>query len=135
MSEIPALLTKARRYLKSAELLLQDGDYESSASRTHYAMFYSAEAALLTKDLTFSSYRGVIGAFGEHFIKTRVFPREFGRELNRAFEMRQLGDYESTPVVSDEDARELLAQGKEFCIAIEHWIEALRGESNCGLQT
>jgi uncharacterized protein (UPF0332 family) len=95
MSEVQALLTKARRYLKSADLLLADGDYESAASRTYYAMFYSVEAILLTKNLTFSSHRGVIGAFGEQFIKTGVFPKELGRELNRAFEMRQLGDYES----------------------------------------
>ncbi len=42
MSEIPALIAKARRYLKSAELLLQDGDYESSVSRSHYAMLWSS---------------------------------------------------------------------------------------------
>ncbi len=123
MSEVQALLAKAHRYLKSAELLLADGDYESSVSRTYYAMFYGAEAALLTRNLTFSSHRGVIGAFGEQFIKTGVFPKELGRELNRAFEMRQLGDYESTSAVSDEDARELLARGREFCAVIEQWIQ------------
>jgi uncharacterized protein (UPF0332 family) len=127
MSQVPALIAKARRYLRSAELLLRDGDYESSVSRSYYAMFYSAEAALLTKDLTYSSHKGVIAAFGEQFIKTDVLPRGLGRELNRAFEMRQLGDYESTPVVSDEDARELLAQGKEFCSAVERWLDTLRG--------
>ncbi len=124
MKEIKALIAKAQRYLKSAELLLHDGDYESSVSRTYYAMFYCAEAALLTKGLTFSSHKGVIAAFGEHFIKTAVFPKEMGRELNRAFEKRQLGDYEYTSAVSDEDARELLAQGNEFCRAIEGWIGA-----------
>ena len=114
MREVEALLVKAQRYLRSAELLLEDGDYESSVSRTYYAMFYCAEAALLTKDLTFSSHRGVIAAFGEHFVKPGLFPREMGRELNRAFEKRQLGDYESAFVISDEDARYLLAAGREF---------------------
>jgi uncharacterized protein (UPF0332 family) len=38
MKEIKALVAKAQRYLKSAELLLQDGDYESSVSRTYYAI-------------------------------------------------------------------------------------------------
>jgi uncharacterized protein (UPF0332 family) len=64
--------------------------------------------------------------FGEQFVKTGVFPKEMGKELNRAFEKRQLGDYEFTPVVSDEDARELLAQGKEFCNMIEQRIGSLR---------
>ncbi len=126
MSETLALIAKAQRYLKSADLLLQDGDYESSVSRTYYAMFYCAEAALLTKNLTFSSHKSVIAAFGEHFIKPGVFSREMGRELNRAFEKRQLGDYESTPVVSDEDARELLTHGREFCAVAEQWINRLQ---------
>ncbi len=124
MKEIKALIAKAQRYLKSAELLLQNGDYESSVSRTYYAMFYCSEPALLTKGLTFSSHKGVIAAFGEHFIRTAVFPKEMGRELNRAFEKRQLGDYEYTSAVSDEDARELLARGNEFWRAIEGWIGA-----------
>jgi uncharacterized protein (UPF0332 family) len=44
MSEIPALLAKAQRYLRSADLLFRDEDYESSVSRTYYAMFYCAQA-------------------------------------------------------------------------------------------
>jgi uncharacterized protein (UPF0332 family) len=123
MSEISALIIKAQRYLKSADLLLQDGDYESSVSRTYYAMFYSAEAALLTRSLTFSSHKSVIAAFGGQFIKAGVFPKEFGRELNRAFEKRQLGDYESTSAVSAEDARELLVHAREFCSAIKQWVK------------
>jgi uncharacterized protein (UPF0332 family) len=126
MSEIPALIAKAQRYLKSADLLFRDGDYESSVSRTYYAMFYCAQAALLTRNLTFSSHKSIIAAFGEHFVKTGVFPKQMGRELNRAFEKRQLGDCEFTSVVSDEDAGELLARGKEFCNAIKQWIESLR---------
>ncbi len=126
MSEIPALFAKAQRYLKSANLLFQDGDYESCVSRIYYAMFYCAQAALLTRNLTFSSHKSVIAAFGEHFVKTGVFPKQMGRELNRAFEKRQLGDYEFTSVVSNEDAGELLIQGKEFCDTVKEWIDGLR---------
>jgi uncharacterized protein (UPF0332 family) len=126
MSEISALLAKAQRYLRSADLLFRDGDYESCVSRTYYAMFYCAQAALLTRSLTFSSHKSVIAAFGEHFVKTGVFPKQMGRELNRAFEKRQLGDYEFTTVVSDEDARELLARGQEFCDAVQQWTESSR---------
>jgi uncharacterized protein (UPF0332 family) len=125
MSEIAALITKAQRYLRSADLLFRDGDYESCVSRTYYAMFYCAQAALLTENLTFSSHKSVIAAFGEHFVKTGVLPKQMGRELNRAFEKRQLGDYESTPVMSNEDAGELLAYGKEFCNAVKEWLDSL----------
>lgn len=122
MTETTALIQKAKRYLKSAQLLLEDKDYESSVSRTYYAMFYAAQAVLLTKNLSFSSHKGVISAFGEHFVKTGTFPKKMGRELNRAFEKRQIGDYEYTFVVSNEDAEQMLQSGKEFVNTITRWL-------------
>jgi uncharacterized protein (UPF0332 family) len=104
MKEAESLVKRATRYLKSAKILLEEKDYESSVSRTYYAMFYSAQALLLLKGLSFSSHKGVISAFGEHFVKTGIFSKEMGRELNRAFEKRQLGDYEHTFVISKEEA-------------------------------
>jgi uncharacterized protein (UPF0332 family) len=123
MKEVSALIERARRYLKSAEILLRDGDFESSVSRVYYAMFYSVQAALLTKKLSFSSHKGVISAFGEHFVKTGVFPKEMSRELNRAFEKRQIGDYEYTFVVSADEADAMLGSGKEFVDRIADWLK------------
>ena len=37
-----------------------------------------------------------------------------GKELNRAFEKRQLGDYEYTFVISKREAEEMLKSGKKF---------------------
>ncbi len=123
MKEIADLIKRSKRYLKSAEMLLDDNDCDSSVSRTYYAMFYSAQAVLLTKNLSFSSHKGVISAFGEHFVKPQTFPKEMGRELNRAFEKRQLGDYEYTFVISEDEAREMLRNGKDFVDKITVWLE------------
>ncbi len=79
MKEIDTLIKRSKRYLESAGILLESGDYESSVSRTYYAMFYSVEALLLREGLSFSSHKGVISAFGERFVKTGVFPREMGQ--------------------------------------------------------
>ena len=123
MREAASLIERAKKYLKSSRMLLVDGDYESSVSRAYYAMFYSAEAVLLIENLSFSSHRGVISAFGEHFVKTDIFPRAMGRELNRAFEKRQLGDYEYTFVISEDEAREILDQSKHFVASVIPYLE------------
>ncbi len=94
MNEIESLLKRAKKYLRTAKKLIDDKDYESSVSRSYYSMFYCAEAVFLTKGLSYSSHKGVMSAFGEHFVKTNIFPRELSKELYRAFEKRQLGDYE-----------------------------------------
>jgi len=123
VSEIESLMERAKRYLESAEMLYGNSDYESSVSRSYYAMFYSAQAALLTKKLSSSSHKGVISAFGEHFVKTGTFPKEMGRELNRAFEKRQIGDYEYRFVISKEEAKAILESGKNFAENISRYLK------------
>jgi len=125
VKEIKMLIERAKRYLKSATILLKEGDYESSVSRTYYAMLYGAQAVLLIKNLSFSSHKAVISAFGEQFVKTGIFPKEMGRELHKAFEKRQIGDYEYTFIISKEEADEMLNNGKRF---IEEIIKYLKKE-------
>jgi hypothetical protein len=127
MKETQALLERARRYLKSAALLLDDGDYESAVSRAYYAMFYAAEAVLLTETLASSSHKGVLSMFGERFIKTGELPREMGRELHRAFEKRQLSDYEYTFVISQEEAEQVLSSGQQFVAQILEYLSDQEG--------
>jgi uncharacterized protein (UPF0332 family) len=86
LSEIKALLAKAEKYLQSADLLLKAGDYDSSVSRSYYAMLYATHSLLLTKNLAVSSHKGSITIFGKHFVKSGIFSREMSKKLTRAFE-------------------------------------------------
>lgn len=78
---------------------------------------------LLTKNLSFFSHKAVISAFGKHFVKTGIFPKEMGKELNRAFEKRQLGDYEYTFVLSRTEAEEMFKSGKNFVEKIIQYLK------------
>lgn len=104
--------------MKSAQLLLDDGDIDSAISRIYYAMFFCAEAMLLTKNLSFSSHKGVISAFGEHFIKTGLLDKKLGREFNRAFEKRQVSDYGCQCVIGADEAKQMLQSGDYFVNSI-----------------
>ncbi|MCK4615013.1 MAG: HEPN domain-containing protein [Thermoplasmata archaeon] len=114
MKEIETLMGRAERAITSAELLLNEGDFDTSVSRSYYAMFYAAEALLLTKQLKFSSHRSVISLFGEHFVKTGTFQPVMGRRLSKTFEKRLIGDYGFTPEIDGATAKEALSWAKEF---------------------
>jgi len=128
MKEVAALLERARKYLSSAASLIALSDYESAVSRCYYAMFYAAESLLLSKGLTFSSHKAVISAFGEHFVKTAIFPKEMSKELNRAFEKRQVSDYEYTFVISKEESEALLKSATDFIEKIIRYLKLEEGE-------
>jgi len=125
MKEIESLIERSRKYLKSARLLLNEGDFESSVSRVYYAMFFSVEALLLNKGLSFSSHKGVISAFGEHFVKTKIFPKEMSKELNRAFQKRQISDYDFTFSISEDDAERTLENGNVFVDTVVKYLKRI----------
>lgn len=122
MTEVNTLLDRARTYIKSAELLLYEKDYDSSASRSYYAMFFVAEAILMHASIDFSSHKSVISLFGKHFVKTGIFKPKLGRNLRRAFERRLVGDYSYTPLVSYEEAKEALGWAQEFVGEIKGYL-------------
>ena len=124
--EIEGLVRKSRRYLKSADLLIQDGDYDSAVSRAYYAMFYLAEALLLSRGLSFSSHKAVIAAFGKHFIKTGKLKEDLHQSLIDTFEKRQMGDYESQASADRETAEDVLVRAEAFAEEISKVLKTIR---------
>lgn len=115
--EAGALLQKAHESLLAAKLLGQEGYPDFAASRAYYAMFYAAEALLLSRELSFSSHSAVIAAFGKEFAKTQALDPKFHRYLIDAQDLRSLGDYGIGPGVTADQAQEILCWAEEFLAA------------------
>ena len=122
--EINELINKAERSVKAASRLLQQGDFDFATSRAYYAMFYMAEAVLLTKGLSFSKHKGVISKFNQHFVKTGIFDYKYYDMLDFAFEQRNISDYESFQQISKETAQEWVG------IDASEEVEKLKGEQD-----
>ena len=112
--EIKQILSRAAQSIEAAEVLLKKGLTGFSASRSYYAMFYTAEALLLSKGLSFSSHKAVISAFGKHFSKTKLLDSKFHSHLVEAYEKRQIGDYEFSEEITKEDAKNQIERAKDF---------------------
>ena len=117
-------MQKAARALDSARLLLDAGDTDGACNRAYYTMFDAARAALASEaepEAT-RTHSGLIAAFGLRLIKTGRLPKELGRMLNRAEEVRLLADY-TGGAVEPQDARELLSQAEVFVRAVREYLE------------
>ena len=111
-------LRKAETGIKSAKVLLDLGDTDGACSRAYYAMYDAVRACLAWTgieplDGTFKTHRGLIAAFGLHLVKPGLFPTEVGRASQRAQTMRQIADYEASPVPQD-DAVETVNKAESF---------------------
>lgn len=117
------LIKKAQKSIEAATLLFKQEYYDFSASRSYYAMFYTAEAVLLTKKLSFSKHSAVISAFGNVFIKSNTLPQHLHHYIQEAYKLRQIGDYEASTDINKEQAHQLIGQAKEFVETIEAYLK------------
>lgn len=121
--EIEVLWRKALQSLGAAEVLFEKGYYDFAASRGYYAMFYAAEAALLSRGLSFSKHSAVVAAFGKHFISTGELPKHLHRYLLDAFDLRMMGDYAAPGIITEEKARDLLEWAREFLYKVSDFLK------------
>ena len=113
-------LERAHESLNDARLMLeQNGSPSGVINRAYYAMFYTTLALLITIDRGSSKHQGVIALFDENFMKQNILPKELGRILHRAFEMRQVGDYRDLMIVTKEQAVDVFNSAILFMKTIE----------------
>ena len=108
-------LERANITLRDAyNLYNTEGSPVGIVNRSYYAMFYAALALLATVDKETSKHLGVLSLFDEIFVKTKIFPKEMSKMLRKAFDVRQIGDYEDNANVDMEQAVEILKSAEQF---------------------
>lgn len=121
--EVEALIEKAKRSQKVAAKLFKDGDVDFAASRAYYSLFYTAEALLLSRGLSFSKHSAVIANFGKEFAKTGILNPKFHHYLTESQDRRNIGDYSVLAEITKEEVREMLTWAKEFIKAAEKYLD------------
>lgn len=117
-------MERAHQTLKAAQFLReQSADSASIVNRAYYAMFYAALALLATIGEETSKHGGVMALFDRHFIKTGVLPKEMGKFLHTAFDIRQTGDYEDKSEISQEVSSQILEFAEKFVNSIERKLQ------------
>lgn len=117
-------LDKARQSLRSAELLLQVGDFDGAVNRAYYACYDAARGcieALAAIDTTeVKTHAGLIRLFNLVVVKAGHLPLEIGRLIGREEQLRLFADY-GDGVQHREEAELAVSQARDFvsaCIAL-----------------
>src|SRR5437660_10092631 len=98
------LLRKAEVTLRAASELYAKGFFEDSASRSYYAMFHAARAALTKVGVTTRTHEGTVSEFGRRLVLERVFPRDFGSDLAEDRAAMETYDYSVTREIASDEA-------------------------------
>ena len=117
------ILKKAQESIKAAEILAREGQNVFASSRIYYAMFYMAEALLYEGGLKFKKHSAVHSAFGEQFVKTKIFDPKFHKFLVKAFESRLISDYDFDASITPEEITLMIGQAREFLTAADAYFK------------
>lgn len=117
-------LEQAKESIDEAEYLYSGNKSPRSVmNRLYYAMFYAVLALIVFERFISSKHTGVLSFFNKQFIKENVFPTQMGRWINKAFELRQTGDYREYVELTREQVEPYIEFAKSFVKKVEEFLE------------
>ena len=115
-------LAEAKDTIVDVELLILHDRLRAAINRIYYGMFYSLLALGLKYEFETSKHHQLIGWFNKNFIHEGHFDENYGKILNKAFNRRTKGDYDSYVEFDKDTVVEMLAEMKDFIQAVEIFI-------------
>ncbi len=119
---IQLYMDAAREALAAAQYNF-DGEYWAvAASRAYYACLYAVSALLLTKDISRSKHSAVLAAFRQYFVKPGLIEAEYSESVGRAFDTRQIADYDMVGNVDEPEANARLKDARNFVTRVTQYL-------------
>lgn len=95
----------------------------SVINRVYYSMFYAILALLIFEPYASSKHSGILSYFNRRFIKDGHLPESLGRAVNKAFELRQRGDYREFFELAPEQVQPLIDDAGIFIRKVREYLE------------
>ena len=118
-------IEKSQENLQESEDALKQDHFGMSVNRSYYAMFTSARAILVLKELDSSKHSGVIALFSQHIIKPGLFPKELSKFFRKAKRIREDADHGDFVEITKKDAQMQLEHAKEFVEEAENSLQEM----------
>ncbi|MBX7234112.1 MAG: HEPN domain-containing protein [Caldilineales bacterium] len=115
-------LERAREELQTAEENIANGHFRAAVSRSYYAIFYMASAALFSQSVQRSKHSGVESAFAEHLVKSGQIESVYSRSYQRVRRLREEADYAERVEIDESTARQTLAEAERFVTRVEKFL-------------
>lgn len=93
-------LNVAREDLETANLTFEAGQYRAANNRAYYSIFHTICAILAKERIAFKRHKDTLSYFNKNYVQPEIFPRELGRKIVKAEEIRHASDYDTFYIAS-----------------------------------
>lgn len=116
------LLNVAKEDLDSAHLTFDAGQYRAANNRAYYSIFHTICAVLAKEGIAFKRHRDTLAYFNKNYVQPEIFPRELGRKIVKAEEIRHASDYDTFYIASKEITAEQIDTAAKILNLAEEYL-------------
>lgn len=121
-------MESAKSDLKSAKILIEAEAYRAANNRAYYAIFHAISAMHALDGKAYKRHKDALGSFNREYVKTEIFPREIGKKISRAEEIRHASDYDDFYIATREKSEEQIETAEELIKMVEEYCKNSMGE-------
>lgn len=104
----------AKEDLEMAYLLLDAEQYRGANNRAYYSIYHTIDAILSIEEIAFKRHKDTLAYFNKQYIATEIFPREMGRKIVKAEEIRHASDYDTFYVASKDITKQQVETAEQL---------------------
>lgn len=115
-------LNVAKEDLDTAYLTFEAGQYRAANNRAYYSIFHTICAVLAKEGVAFKRHKDTLSYFNKNFVQPEIFPRELGRKIIKAEEIRHASDYDTFYIASKEITAEQIETASRILQLAEEYL-------------
>lgn len=116
-------LQTAKEDLDTANLTFSAKQLRAANNRAYYSIFHSICAVLAKEGIAFKRHKDTLSYFNKNYIHTGIFPKELGRKIVTAEEIRHASDYDTFYIASKELTSQQIQTAEQLFILAMEYLE------------
>lgn len=117
-------LETAKSDVKSANILLEAGEFRGANNRAYYGIYHAISAIHALDGNVYKRHKDALANFNKTYVKTEIFSRSLGRKIAEAEEIRHASDYDDFYIATKIEAEEQIETAKELIKQVENYIQS-----------
>lgn len=116
-------LERAKQDLVDTAILYENKSLLAANNRAYYAIFHAIQAVLAVERVDFKRHKDVIAYFNKNYVNTGIFPKNLGRRIGQAFQIREDSDYDYKFIPQIEQTAYQAETAKQLIELVEQYIK------------
>ncbi|MHA1292449.1 MAG: HEPN domain-containing protein [Promethearchaeota archaeon] len=117
---VQQLIIRSENKIKSAQILLENNQFDDSISRSYHSAYLASKALLLLLGSSPKTHSGTITMLSLKAIKEGLLSEEIGKIIGNLLEARKTSDYAIFSYYNYDDSKNFLEDAKKILSSIKH---------------